>query len=530
MSRIAMVGVVLGAMALLVCGCGGSGGSRGDTSPGLGGTVTFGPLQVGVASTAAFKMLTLPSPGASRIAFTVLYGSKIVRLEEIGYGRIAFHRVMERGVDHVMLMNADGTGLVSLTVHDDWARSPSWAPSGQKIAFESRRDGDAEIYVMNADGSGQTNLTEQHSSDEGAPAWSPDGKWIACCTNANGGYDIYQKNAAGGTWKYLVGAGDHPTWSPNAQQIAFARFIGVVIPGHDDHDVCVANADGSGVTNLTNLASSDRSPAWSPDGRRIAFTTDRDGDDEIYTMNVDGTGLTNLTNSPAQDDDPAWSPDGRRIAFARNSSGTSCIWVMNADGTGQTNVTAGGHHDDSPAWCPAPSVVRSLVGAVGSDGGSNPPFGAAIPLVVVGLADPDGLVSATTLSLRASEWASLEVEALKNTGTTLTGLKITGSNIRLVSEDMGRGLAARNWPVFGAPVTGSVIVFFSGETGKVFSVVASADTTLADRPTQLSGNRVLLRGNFTGVYSARDPGRNLVSGTATQVSLNARTGEVAVGD
>ncbi len=95
------------------------------------------------------------------------------------------------------------------------------------------------------------------------------------------------------------------------------------------------NADGSGLRNLTRDPAGDSTFAWSPDGRKIAFSSKRDGTWDVHLMNADGSGQRNLTRGPADDGNPAWSPDGRKIAFGRDGE----IYVMNADGSGQRNLT-----------------------------------------------------------------------------------------------------------------------------------------------------------------------------------------------
>ena len=114
----------------------------------------------------------------------------------------------------------------------------------------------------------------------------------------------------------------------------------------------VMNADGSGQRWLTSTLASWGTSAWSPDGRRIAFGSARDGNGEVYVMNADGSAQRNLTRERSNDFAPAWSPDGRKIAFLSNRGGNSEIYVMNADGSRQRNLTRNPASDSAFAWSP----------------------------------------------------------------------------------------------------------------------------------------------------------------------------------
>src|SRR6266566_2876467 len=213
-----------------------------------------------------------------------------------------------------------------------------------RIAFHSNRDGDFDIYVMNADGSGVTNLTN-NTVPEFDPVWSPNGKQLTFGRISGNGAAVVVINVDGSGEKVLTNNGFPGAWSPDGRQIAFSR----------NGDVYVMNVDGSGVTQLTHDGTASPT-AWSPNGKQIAFTSYRSGNSDIYVMNVDGSGVIQLTNDPATDfgDRAGWSPDGKRFVFSSTRDGGDIdIFVMNSDGSGVTPLTQNdGIADDDPVWSP----------------------------------------------------------------------------------------------------------------------------------------------------------------------------------
>ena len=259
-------------------------------------------------------------------------------------GRIAFHSQRD-GNWEIYVMNADGSDITRLTTQNEIDAHPAWSPDGEQIAFTSRRSGDGDVYVMNADGSDPTRITLHRDSD-GGPAWSPDGQQILFDTDRDGNNEIYVMNADGTRVKRLTNHPDDdgfPTFSPDGQKIAFQSNR------HGNSEIYVMNADGSGVRRLTREPANDRVAAWSPDGEKIAFRSERDGNSEIYVMNADGSEATRLTFDPGDDRFPAWSPTGNYIVFSSDRDGIPSIYRMRSDGTDVTRLTEGGP-DDRPSW------------------------------------------------------------------------------------------------------------------------------------------------------------------------------------
>jgi Tol biopolymer transport system component len=282
--------------------------------------------------------------------------------------RIAFRKQgREAGI---YVVSTDGSGVRRLT--GQWSFGAAWSPDGRRIAFWSARDGNGEVYVMNADGSGQLNLT-RNPRWERSPIWSPDGRKIAflrhfpafefgCGGGPRACYpgEVYVMNADGSGQKRLTrnrGWDSQTAWSPDGRKLAFvsSKRRGVLIHANQagNDEVYVMNADGSAQRNLTRNAARDILPAWSPDGRKLAFVRKRAGNTEVYVMNADGSAQRNLTRNAAGDNSPAWSPDGRKIAFLSDRDGNPEVYVMNADGTGQLNVTRSPANEGWFAWSPA---------------------------------------------------------------------------------------------------------------------------------------------------------------------------------
>jgi dipeptidyl aminopeptidase/acylaminoacyl peptidase len=288
----------------------------------------------------------------------------------------------------IWVMNADGTGKKMLTDGSTATdEDPAWSADGTRIAFTR---GGADIWVMDADGSDPTNLTNTPSTndDEIEPAWSPDGTRIAytrigCEAPNRGAHCVFSMNADGtgqtnltpelsmpqcpnSPGYYHNGASRSPSWSPDGQKIAFAGPV--ICPNNMGSNIWVMNADGSAKTSLINdNGTSEARPAFSPDGTRIIFESNRDGNGsptELYSMSAGGAGITRITTNSVWDSDADWSVSSPTC----DVSGSGVI-----TGTPGDDVICGGPNSDTIDGRGGNDVVLggagndTLIGAAGRD-------------------------------------------------------------------------------------------------------------------------------------------------------------------
>jgi Tol biopolymer transport system component len=309
-------------------------------------------------------------------------------------GKIAFVRDGQ-----ILTINPDGTGAAPFfATHMAEERSPAWSRDGSKLAFVSGVT-TAEIFIVNADGSGLTRLTNDAGANipDNSPTWSPDGHKIAWQRTPIGSSfpDIYIMDSVDAN---SDGNGDNrlqitnfapsnnsagkPSWSPDGTKIAFARsFAG------GSQQIATMNIDGTNQIPVPTATgpNADDDAAWSPDGNKIAFRRNVNGTHQVLVVNVNGSGETVLTNDQGSSQrEPAWSPDGAKIAFSSDKiiGSNKEIFVMNADGTNPIRVTNNPGIDELPSWQGSTSVAsappndniqnaQTIVGATGSVNGDN---------------------------------------------------------------------------------------------------------------------------------------------------------------
>lgn len=254
-------------------------------------------------------------------------------------------------------MEANGDSIKNLSCNKTTDYAFSNTPDG-RIVFYSNREGNDEIYIMGHDQKTVTNLTHHPSGDRVAQV-SPDGNYMLFTSDRdeeNG--ELYMMGIDGSHLRRLThnkNFEDPGGWSPDGKRIFFSKELmekadtGSALVRNSE--IFVMDADGKNETRLTHKPGGDGGPQVSPDGKRIVFYgRSAEGNYDIFVMNIDGTHLVNLTADKAEDYSPTWSPDGQWIAYTKGSSKNYDVWVMHLETGIEYRLTTHPKRDESPYW------------------------------------------------------------------------------------------------------------------------------------------------------------------------------------
>ena len=288
-----------------------------------------------------------------------------------GGGKIIF--VSNRdGYDQIYEMNTDGSDVVQLTFDETHKSWPMYSPDGTRILYVG--DGGfgpyntklgPDVWVMDADGGNQTNLTQAQGVDDD-PAWSPDGSRIVFVSRRFGGTrQLMVMNADGSDQKRVSSEWEeyNPTFSPDGTTLMFSSTFFFTL---NVREYAGSSPDGLYSYNLEPQLYDDRydedgrmgkgeSPAWSPDGNWIVYIRTNGNNRRVYIIDANSEGATvRQLDVPGLNYDPAWSPDSQYIVYTNNTTGNLEIWTMDLGGRFQTNLTNFEGDDKMPCWKPVP--------------------------------------------------------------------------------------------------------------------------------------------------------------------------------
>jgi TolB protein len=266
----------------------------------------------------------------------------------------------------ILLVDPAGGEPVPVAAAEAEDESPAWAPDGLTLIFSSKRNGHYGLYLWDT----KLEMLSGANYKDLGPSWSPTGRRITFMSNRDNTWQIYSIGSNGRDEKRLTTSGSNdtwPAWSPDGSSILFQSdrggqqdlYVIRVLPNEADpipkaqpgvKEEPVKYAEDPKA--LTNDRAWDGRPAWSPDGKWIAWPSAREGKSAIYVMDAAGKNAKRLTPLDSEADEPTWAPDGKRIAFISTRDGFRELYCMNADGTNTRRLTTLQSQMHTPAWSP----------------------------------------------------------------------------------------------------------------------------------------------------------------------------------
>lgn len=263
----------------------------------------------------------------------------------------------------IFLIQPDGSGLTQVTDHPAVDSDPDWSPDGRQIAFYSKRDGSADIFIMAADGSQPVNLINDPKDsldDEFAPRWNPDGTTISlytdrfpprgsCTTEIHQLALLRTSGSEKGLDQFETVPGEQyaSNWSPDGRYLVFNSSCQI-----KGFQLYIYDSKNGDTNQITKDPYPHTDPAWSHDGKLLAFVANIEGNIDIYILDLETKKQTRITNHPAKDTQPTWSPYDNQIAFITNRDRNLEIYIMNADGSNPFNLSMHPADDWYPSWSP----------------------------------------------------------------------------------------------------------------------------------------------------------------------------------
>jgi len=258
-----------------------------------------------------------------------------------GGGLIVFENEEKSDYNYeLFIVNADGSELTKLTDDPAFDGAPSFSPDLKKIAFTSTRNGKMNVFIFDLEaylkGESSEAIQLTNEGNNYCPAWAPDNSTIAFTSDRSGGFKIYKMNIDGSNQEIFIDLNGafYPSWSSDSKKLVFNAQV------NGASEVFKIDADGENMVMLTNNSANDQFASWSPDGENIAFSSTVGGSlFAVYTMDKNGENVVKIVESRTSDEFPIWSPDGTQILCRSSITGSDQLVILDTDGSNARAIT-----------------------------------------------------------------------------------------------------------------------------------------------------------------------------------------------